>query len=97
MSRRMDREGVPRHQTQFVKNQRTWSDPRCVENERGWIEPFANWQCWDEFNQANYALRCLMLWWRRPRLSQLARIESDLRSFHFHLHKSRKCDRPKLP
>ena len=97
MSRRMDREGVMRCHTQYVKNLRTWNDPRCVENERGWVQPFANWQGWDEFNHAVYALRCLMIFWRRPRLSSLARIESDLRAFHFALARSKRCDRPRLP
>ena len=97
MSRRMDREGVHRMEPQGIKNRRFWDDPRCKEDERGFVQPFTVWQGWDEFNHAAYALRCLMLWWRRPRLSSLARIESDLRSFHFHLAKSRHCDRPKLP
>jgi hypothetical protein len=93
----MDREGVLRSHTQYVKNMRTWNDPRCKEDERGWIQPFANWQGWDEFNTAAYALRRLMIFWKRPRLSSIPRIEDDLRTFHFSLHRSKKCDKPALP
>lgn len=97
MSRRMDREDVHRMEPQGIKNQRFWDDPRCKENERGWIQPFTVWQGWEEWNRANYALQCLLIFCRRPRLSDLARIESDLRTFHFALHQSKKCDRPKIP
>lgn len=61
MSRRMDREGINRMEPQRIKNERTWGDPRCVEDANGWVHPFANWQGWSEFNQAVYALRCVML------------------------------------
>ena len=97
MSRRMDREGIHRMEPQGIKNRRFWDDPRCKEDERGFVQPFANWQGWDEFNHAVYALQCLMIFWRRPRLADLARIESDRRSFRWHLAKSRQCDRPVLP
>lgn len=89
-------------------NRKFWDDPRCVEDTKGWVQPFANWQGWEEFNAAVYALRCVMIWraiqkklggpgvdpWYH---SGLARIESDLRTFHFALARSRKCDRPALP
>jgi hypothetical protein len=117
MSRRMDREGVHRMEPQGIKNRRFWDDPRCVEDANGWVQPFTNWQGWDEFNHAVYALHCVLLWkrWVLPppsplvradgsfdrdqlhRGSTLARIESDLRSFHSHIAKSRRCDRPVLP
>lgn len=117
MSRRMDREGMYRMQPQGIINKRFTDDPRCKEDERGWVQPFAVWQGWDEFNHAVYALRCVMLF-KRTRLppespifredgrldrdqlhrgSTLARIESDLRSFHAHIARSRQCDRPILP
>jgi hypothetical protein len=97
MSRRMDREGVLRSHTQYVKNMRTWNDPRCKEDERGWVQPFTNWQGWNELNTASYALKRLMMFWRRPRLSSMVHIEDSLRSFHWHLTRSRRCDRPELP
>lgn len=117
MSRRMDREDVHRMEPQGIKNRRFWDDPRCKEDERGWVQPFTNWQGWDEFNHAVYALWCVLLWKRTPlppegpllredgsidrdqlyRGSSLARIESDLRSFHYHIAKSSRCDRPALP
>ena len=86
-------------------NRRFWDDPRCKEDERGWVQPFANWQGWDELNHAIYALRSVMIWRRMDkqnpndpwRGSALARIESDLRTFHSALARSRKCDRPALP
>lgn len=62
MSRRMDREGMYRMQPQGIKNQRFWDDPRCVEDAKGWVRPFANWQGWEEFNRAAYALRCVLIW-----------------------------------
>lgn len=61
MSRRMDREGVERCETQRTQNMRFWDDPRCKEDERGWVQPFTNWQGWQEFNRAAYALRCVIL------------------------------------
>lgn len=117
MSRRMDREGIGRSEPQRIQNRRFWDDPRCVADAKGWLQPFANWQGWDELNHAIYALHCVIIWksislpaaspllredgtydraqiWRG---STLARIESDLRSFHFHISRSRKCDRPVLP
>jgi len=99
MSRRMDREGVMRSHTQYIKNMRTWNDPRCKEDERGWVQPFANWQGWDEYNHAVYALQCVALWRRikSEGAPDCARIESDLRSFSFHIAKSHGCDRPQLP
>lgn len=117
MSRRMDREGVHRMEPQGIKNRRFLDDPRCKEDERGWVQPFTNWQGWDELNHAIYALWCVLIW-RRMQLppkgpliredgtldreqlhrgSAEARMESDLRSFRFHLAKSRLCDRPTLP
>lgn len=122
--RRQDREGVPRCERQFLQNTRTWNDPRCVEDSKGWVQPFANWQGWDELNHAIYALRCVLIFTkiarqqhgeREPLLTEgldgylkvnrrelhrgmdCARIESDLRTFHFALARSRKCDRPALP
>lgn len=62
MSRRMDREGVHRMEPQGIQNRRFWDDPRCVEDAKGWLQPFANWQGWDELNRAAYALRCLLIW-----------------------------------
>lgn len=116
MSRRMDREGMYRMQPQGIKNQRFWNDPRCKEDERGWVQPFTVWQGWEEFNRAAYALRCVFLFkstlspegplyqadgsLNRDQLhrgSSLARIESDLRTFHCSLERSRRCDRPNLP
>jgi hypothetical protein len=93
----MDREGVMRSHTQWIKNTRLWNDPRCKDDERGWVQPFSNWQGWDELNRAEYALRRLMIFWKHPRLSGLARIEEELRTFQFALHRSKKCDRPALP
>lgn len=117
MSRRMDREGVHRSHTQSVQNRRFWEDPRCKEDDHGWVQPFANWQGWQGLNHAIYALRCVLIWKRLPtalvgpllrddgsldreqlnRGSTLARIESDMRTFHFSLRRSRQCDRPILP
>lgn len=104
MSRRMDRAGVPRSHTQHVENTRFWADPRCVGDAEGWLQPFANHQGWEEFNRAAYALRCVLIWSsiEHPAPMPLfrrhgARVESDLRSFRFHLARSRKCDRPALP
>ncbi len=120
MSRRMDREGVMRSHTQYTQNMRFWADPRCKEDAKGWVQPFANWQGWDEWNHAHYALWCVIRWTDRMRKNpqcqrplftpdgrldrgelhrsmDAARIESDLRSFKFHIAKSSKCDRPALP
>lgn len=113
----MDREGVNRMTPQGIKNRRFWDDPRCVEDANGWVQPFANWQGWDELNRAIYALHCVMLFKRielppakpvirddgRVDREQLhrgmteARIESDMRGFHFHIARSRRCDRPTIP
>jgi hypothetical protein len=113
----MDREGVHRMEPQGVQNRRFGDDPRCVEDAKGWVQPFTNWQGWEELNRAIYALRCVLIW-RKLRLpadgplfdaqgrlsreqldrgSTLARTESDLRTFHTSLARSRKCDRPALP
>lgn len=62
MSRRMDREGVHRMEPQGIKNRRFWDDPRCVPDAKGWLQPFANWQGWEELNHAIYALRCVIIW-----------------------------------
>ena len=97
MSRRMDREGVPRHETQRLKNERTWSDPRCHEDERGWVQPFANWQGWEEYNRAVFALRRLMIFWNKPRLSSIGHVRESLQTFNWAIHFSKKCDRPRLP
>lgn len=117
MSRRMDREGIHRMTPQGIKNRRFWDDPRCVEDAKGWVQPFTNWQGWDEFNHAAYALHCILIWRNMvlPSAAPLfrndgtidrqelhrsmhgARIESDLRSFHFHIVRSRQCDRPAIP
>lgn len=108
MSRRMDREGVHRMEPQGITNRRFWDDPRCKVDERGWVQPFTNWQGWEELNRAAYALRCVLLFrqiaanlttmrpidWNRV---NAARIESDLRTFHFSLARSRRCDRPAIP
>lgn len=117
MSRRMDREGLNRMDPQGIQNRRFWDNPRCVVDAKGWVQPFANWQGWDEFNHAVYALKCVILWSgiTKPGVGPLfredgtidrqelhrsmdgARIESDLRSFKFHIARSRRCDRPALP
>lgn len=120
MSRRMDREGLNRMDPQGIKNRRFWDDPRCVEDAKGWVQPFANWQGWDEWNHARYALWCVIVWTNRIRRDpqrprplftedgkinrgelhrsmDAARIESDLRSFKFHIARSRQCDRPAIP
>lgn len=62
MSRRMDREGINRMEPQGILNRRHWDDPRCVEDAKGWVQPFSNWQGWEEFNTAAYALYCLLIW-----------------------------------
>jgi hypothetical protein len=113
----MDREGMNRMEPQGIQNKRFWDDIRCRPNARGWVEPFSVWQGWDEFNQARYALHCVMIWRRiklppkqplydaegRLNRDELHRglmqthIESNLRSFHIHLHQSAMCDRPRLP
>jgi hypothetical protein len=46
-------------------NRKFWDDPRCVEDAKGWVQPFANWQGWDEWNRAAYALRCVLSYARR--------------------------------
>lgn len=117
MSRRMDREGLNRADPQGIKNRRFWDDPRCVEDAKGWVQPFTVWQGWDEFNHAAYALRCILIWRDLPKIpgspvfredgtinrEELhksmtgARIESDLRSFRFHIARSHRCDRPAIP
>lgn len=119
MSRRMDREGVHRMEPQGIKNRRFWDDPRCKEDERGWVQPFTVWQGWEEYNRAVYALWCVMLFSRLPsaaavpgnlftpdgkvnrtelhRGMDVARIESDLRTFKFAIARSARCDRPFLP
>ena len=120
MSRRMDREGIPRSHTQWLQNRRLWDDPRCVEDALGWVQPFAKWQGWNEWNIARYALWRVIIWTKRIREDPMrpkplftpdgklnrdelhrsmdaARIESDLRSFKFHIARSGKCDRPVLP
>lgn len=117
MSRRMDREDVDRMEPQGVKNRRFWDDPRCVEDAKGWVQPFANWQGWEELNRAAYALHSIITLSRLKRPSEGpifcddgtinrrephrsmdgARLESDLRSFHFHIGSSHRCDRPSLP
>ena len=62
MSRRIDREGVLRSEPQGIKNRRFWDDPRCIEDARGWVQPFSVWQGWDELNHAAYALKYLLIW-----------------------------------
>lgn len=42
-------------------NRKFWDDPRCVEDAKGWVQPFTNWQGWEEWNRAAYALRCVIL------------------------------------
>jgi hypothetical protein len=65
------------------------------------VRPFANWQGWEELNRAIYALQCVLIWSKLrahlDRGSTIARIESDLHTFHSSLARSRKCDRPALP
>ena len=48
-------------------NRKFWDDPRCVEDAKGWVQPFANWQGWDEWNRAAYALRCVIFWTQHRR------------------------------
>lgn len=115
MSRRQDREGVPRHELQLRRN--LSCEPESHVNERGWYVPHLAWEGWEEFNRADYALHCVLIWRRMNvpppgplfredgtldrcqlgRGSTLARIESDLRSFHFHIAQSQQCARPALP
>lgn len=97
MSRRMDREGVHRMEPQCIRNRRYWEDPRCKENERGWVEPFAVWQGWEEWNRANHALKRLLIFWKKPRLSGIGQIQGSLQTFNYALYQSKKCDRPKIP
>lgn len=94
MSRRMDREGVHRMEPQGIQNRRFWDDPRCKENERGWVEPFAVWQGWQELNLAIWHTRYRMLV-LKPR-SPYERSET-VRSIRHELAATRKCDRPRLP
>lgn len=94
MSRRMDREGVHRMEPQAVLNRRHWNDPRCVENERGWVQPFANWQGWQALNlMSHYRYRLMAL---RHHMSAWQRAD-ELHSFRWNLKQSRMCDRPVLP
>lgn len=101
MSRRMDREGLHRMEPQAIQNRRFWDDPRCKEDERGWVQPFTVWQGWEEFNRARYALWCVMLYGKvnRTELRGMVacRIESDIRTFRCSIERSSRCDRPKLP
>lgn len=85
MSRRQDREGVPRHGLQARRN--TECNPESHCNARGWYVPHLAWEGWEEFERACYALRRYMI----------IRHESDLRSAYFGLEASRNCARPKLP
>jgi hypothetical protein len=94
MSRRMDREGVHRMEPQGIQNRRFWADPRCVENERGWVQPFANWQGWDEWNKAAYAYRRMMI--LRRHMSAYERADT-IRVIRYEIAASRTCDRPRLP
>ena len=95
MSRRMDREGMCRMQLNGIVNERFWADPRCKENERGWVEPFAVWQGWQELNRA--------IWYTHYRLVILADLLSDyerkdiIHRVRYCLTASAKCDRPNLP
>lgn len=105
--RRQDRPDLAHLNTHYqgYYNQRHWNDPRCKVDARGWIQPFSHYQGWSEYNTAAYALRCVMTWRRFQRRqsndpwpnSTQVRIESDLRTFHYSLARSRACDRPRLP
>jgi len=106
--RRCARAGVSQGDLNRIVNERFWADPRCAPDAKGWVQPFALWQGWDEWNQAAYALRCAIIWrGMQKRLggperdpwyySGLARIESDLRTVRFSLARSARCDRPALP
>lgn len=77
MSRRMDREGVHRMEPQGIQNRRFWDDPRCKEDAKGWVQPFANWQGWSEFNHAAYALKCVLLFKSFPLAPAALLIRSD--------------------
>lgn len=77
-------------------------DPGAHLNPRGWYVPHLAWEGWEEFNLAVYALRCVILWRSLNRrrgdpLADIARIDSDMRSFHHHIATSRNCAKPLLP
>lgn len=88
MSRRMDREGVMRSHTQYVQNMRAWADPRCKEDERGWVQPYTVWQGWEEYNRAAYALWRILLQAQRPHAAPGNIFTPDGRVNRTELHRS---------
>lgn len=94
----MDREGVHRMEPQGIKNKRFWDDPRCKEDQNGWVQPFTVWQGWEEFNRAVYYLQCVLNWHlaKRP-FTDLVRVNNDLGAFRWAMRRTALCDKPKLP
>jgi hypothetical protein len=117
MSRRSDRENVPR--SEYQRRVNAMLAASYQENERGWRIPNTVLDGWDELNHAIYALRCVLIWSRLPSRNQAikplfnadftinrselhrgmdaARLESDMRSFHFHIARARQCPTATLP
>lgn len=89
MSRRQDREGVPRCELQRRKN--IECDGENHLNERGWYVPHLVWEGWDEWERACYALR------RFRRHASPVERECALRDTKWALEASRRCARPNLP
>jgi hypothetical protein len=58
VSRRQDREGVPRCELQFRRNMAC--DPERHLDPKGWYVPHLSWEGWEEFNYASYALQCVL-------------------------------------
>lgn len=71
---------------QGIKNRRFWDDPRCKEDERGWVQPFTVWQGWEEWNRAAYALRCVMRFSNLPCASKGNLFTPDGRVNRTELH-----------
>lgn len=92
--REKPRTGGVRAAVNGARNRAFQADERCKEDDRGWIQPFANWQGWEELNLAIHATRRALILRDLMKHHELA---DTIRVAKMQIYRSSKCDRPALP
>jgi len=96
MSRRSDREGVPRHEAQYRRNLATQAaKERAGINERGWYPPCTVWERFEELAHAAWCIRYRLLICR-DYLTPYQRADW-IRRARISLERAAQCPRPQLP
>ena len=95
MSRRQDREGIPRHEMQLRQNEKWLAAQRIAgTDERGWNKPCTVWDRWRDIGSARAGLRRLLI---LRRLTSDWHRKNTLRAARFDLARARAAPKPRLP